>query len=191
MSSHLHINPLILLLAFSSCINSNCPERSSIKEKGSDYEINYLNGFEHRLYPSCQYASNQKHSKVISTLDTNFYSVRLEICKTDTFNVLGNEVIFKWKKQEWAQPSNDRKGFEQEYPEGTFFTWWGCIDSMIVNGKAQYNNVRSSAMPTYQNVFLSLNKEELICCEDSSLVISIDASTGAHFSGMSYKFYDQ
>ena len=178
---------VLLLWLFIGC-SSEGPDSSSEIPSAPEYQVSIVDGFEHRLYPSCQDASNQTHSKVISTLDTNFYSVRLEICKTDTFTVLGNEVIFKWKNKEWAQPSNDRKGFEQEYPEGTFFTWWGCIDSMIVNGKAQCNNVRSSAMPTYQNVFLSLNKEELICCGDSSLVISIDASISAHFSGMRNKF---
>lgn len=59
---------------------------------------------------------------------------------------------------------------------------------MIVNGKAQHNNARSSAMPTYQNVFLSLDKEKFTCCGDSSLIISIDASQSAHFSGNRFHY---
>ena len=59
---------------------------------------------------------------------------------------------------------------------------------MIVNGEAQYNNVRSSALPTHQNVFLSLDKEKCTCCGDSSLIISIGASQSAHFSGNSFHY---
>ena len=177
----------MLLWLFIGC-SSEGPDSSSDIPTASEYQVSIVDGFEYRLYSSCQDASNQNQSKVISTLDTNFYSVRLEICKTDTFTVLGNEVIFKWKKKEWAQPSNDRKGFDQEYPEGTFFTWWGCIDSVIVNGQSYLNTVRSTAMPTYAIVFLSINKEKLNCCSDSSLVISIDAGSGAHFTGSTMYF---
>jgi hypothetical protein len=178
---------LSICVALSSCSSD---EGNINEEVQLGYEVSLIDGFEYRLYPSCTDTAlfGVTKTKTIKTLDTNLYSTQIIICRTDTFSVLGNEVIFKWKPKEWAQPSSDRKGWENAYPEGTYFTWWGCIDSVIVNGQSYPNTVRSTAMPTYAIVFLSSNKEKSNCCSDSSLVISIDAGSGAHFTGSTMYF---
>lgn len=96
------------------------------------------------------------------------------------YDLIIASIVGIWKNKEWAQPSNDRKGFDQVYPEGTFFTWWGCIDSVIVNGKAQYNPIRTSVMPNFTKVAFLLNDSSVKCCKESIFEYIIEDGLGAH-----------
>jgi len=172
----------VYLLGICTALSSCYSDEGNINEEVQlGYKVSLTDGFEYRLYPPCTDTAlfGVTKAKKIKTLDTNLYSTKLIICRTDTFYVLGNEVIFKWNPKEWAEPSSDRKGWENAYPEGTYFTWWGCIDSVIVNGKSQYNPIRTSVMPNFTEVRLLLNISSFRCCNDSIMEYSINDGVGA------------
>jgi len=165
-----------ICIALSSCYSD---EGTINEEVQIGYEVSLFDGFEYRLYPPCTDTAlfGVTKTKTIKTLDTNLYSTQIILCRTDTFSVLGNEIIFKWNSKEWAQPSSDRKGWENSYPEGTYFTWWGCVDSIGVNGLYFHNSMRESTLPNYSEVHFSLKKDAL-ARGDSTLLVFIPAPNG-------------
>ena len=179
----LQVYLLGICIGFSSCYSD---EGNINEEVQLGYEVSLIDGFEYRLYPPCTDTAlfGVTKAKKIKTLDTNLYGTQIIICRTDTFYVLGNEVIFKWKPKEWAQPSSDRKGWKNAYPEGTYFTWWGCIDSVIVNGESHYNPIRESNMPTDTKIYLSLDKDALLFLRDSIPLLSIPKHSAYGYDGI-------
>jgi hypothetical protein len=168
---------VVPLLTLSCCQNID-----KSKDEGEPL-IATIDGFKYITDPPCALSSNHNVAANLShRLDTNLYSYIREVCRNDTIDVLNHEIVFLWKSKEYAQP-NKPIGFNEVYPEGTEFLWWGCIDSIIIDSRAYYNPIRSSAMPSYSKIFLSLNKRSFEETGDSLLIISVDASVGRSFTG--------
>ena len=178
---------LIFVLLLGSCrTNSN-----EVKtEKGDLYTTEIIDDFEYRLYNPCSDSifnmSAQKN--VINHLDTELLGTEVWICKTDTFNVQGNEVVFLWKRKEWAQPSQNPKNWNNTYPPNTYFTWWGCVDSIYLNGKGKYNPIRTGQLPTLMKVYISYKTTLNDGVQDTAIVFSIDSSAAQGFHGIQISF---
>ena len=148
--------------------------------------VEIIDGYKYTTDPPCDLSlKHPVEADLSNLLDTNLFGYTREVCRNDTIEVLNHEIVFLWNPKEYAQP-NKPIGFNEVYPEGTEFLWWGCIDSVLFDGDAYYNPIRSSAMPTYSKIFLSFNRSSLHQTMDSLLVISIDAGTGRKFSGVHF-----
>lgn len=177
MSFKLGIYPILIMLI--SCSD----QKTDLGFTDENPSVEIIDGYKYTTDPPCELSLRHPVEADLSNLlDTNLYGYTREVCRNDTIVVLNHEIVFLWKSKEYAQP-NKPIGFNEVYPEGTEFLWWGCIDSVLFDGDAHYNPIRSSAMPTYSKIFLSLNRSALHQTGDSLLVISIDAGTGRTFSG--------
>ena len=167
------------LLMFLSCSDQQIDK--GLTDDNPVVEI--IDGYKYMTDPPCDFSlKHPVEADLSNLLDTNLYGYTREVCRNDTVEVLNHKIVFLWKSKEFAQP-NKPIGFNNAFPEGTEFLWWGCIDSLLIDGLAYFNPIRSSAMPSYSKIFLSLNKRAFDETGDSLLIISVDAGVGRSFTG--------
>tara|TARA_B100001059_G_scaffold235786_1_gene282802 strand:+ start:609 stop:1085 length:477 start_codon:yes stop_codon:yes gene_type:complete len=86
----------------------------------------------------------------------------------------------------WNKPSQSIKGWDTAYPKDTYFTWWGCIDSIITPEQSLYNPARIGQLPFYQSIKISFRKIDSSNAAEDLLVISIKDDNGKGWGGVSF-----
>ncbi|HCD47330.1 MAG TPA: hypothetical protein DEQ46_01760 [Cryomorphaceae bacterium] len=130
------------------------------------YSSEYVDGYEYRTETPCNESLISRVgasvTKEIKKLDTTFWGEKHIICQSDTIILLHDTIVFIWKAKEFAQTISRKIGFEQKYPPDAVFTWWGCIDSLEINGHSYYNPFRSGVSPVHADVHFFLDRDMLI-----------------------------
>ena len=160
---------------------------STLGKSKKSIEYNYvsemINGFEYRTEKNCTYS---EYEKEYSSEDIGDNSPAFSICKTDTIYIEDKPIIIKWKEHEWNKPSQSIKGWDTTYPKDTYFTWWGCIDSIITPEQSLYNPARIGQLPFYQSIKISFREIDSSNTARDLLVISIKDDNGKGWSGISF-----
>jgi len=148
-----------------------------------EYVSEMIDGYEYRTEKNCSYS---EYKNEYSFEDIRENSPAFSICKTDTMYIEDVPIIIKWKEHEWNKPSQSIKGWDTTYPKGTYFTWWGCIDSIITPNQSLYNPARYGQLPFYQSIKVSFREIDSNNTSEDLLVISIKEDNGKGWSGVSF-----
>ena len=142
------------------------------------YSSEYVDGYEYQTETPCSenFISlvGTSVTKEIKKLDTTFWGEQHIICQSDTIILLHDTIVFIWKAKEFTQTMSRKIGFEQKYPKDAVFTWWGCIDSLEINGHSYYNPFRSGVSPVHADVHFFLDRYKLITVGDTVPCIYIN-----------------